>query len=337
MQSKMLRHRQATTTMSPQTPLHRLPLELRAHIYQYIVGPKLLDIRQLVWDHYTECTAPALLLVSRATYADVRDYLFHDCTFTIQLYRNQSSQRVRFYGRREGRQNILRRLKALETVVSSARHLRFSTEPVKNRFRGVESVDAAVELIGLWLNTRAVPLDALELFGPEWSCSQPPGEDNAGLPCEILERISRLRCRRIRQSMHTSNSGQEESWQIAGQCTATDLKKPTTKVADAGGYQPAEYTKLLHLYWKDIYFYQQRSTKNRSSLTRFFDCIDEHYYERFCGYCSCNKLGALLLRLRLARENCAGIDLFDHNRLSLRARWRRAWRDGSWWRLSWWG
>lgn len=119
------RNSQATNIASQEakaieTPLTRLPPEIRAQIYSYLVAPRRLHVNRYILA--SGAKSPTTLLVSRTFYAEIRDYLFENHTFEILLSGVETPQPCK--RRRDTRKDIVARLKVVKTIVMVARRLR---------------------------------------------------------------------------------------------------------------------------------------------------------------------------------------------------------------------
>jgi len=103
------------------TPLVKPPVELRFQIYSYTLQSREVHIQDLVYGH-SGAKPPPLSLVSKASYAEARDYILHYETHTVYL---AGWKMTSFPESRRGITNYAaRRLEALRTVLTLARRVR---------------------------------------------------------------------------------------------------------------------------------------------------------------------------------------------------------------------
>ena len=150
-----------------QTPLDNLPTELREQIYQYVLQPRGLSVQSLVrGDHYEG--PPSLFLVSKASYADARDYLLRLQTHTI--YIGAWGGRLPCNEQNDTLADVRSRFEVLRMVVTSARRLRFSFYLGGARSEAVQyAVQTVLEWLNVLLKDRERPVQVLELYGCAFS------------------------------------------------------------------------------------------------------------------------------------------------------------------------
>jgi hypothetical protein len=198
-----------------QSPLSRLPPELSAQIYNYLIKPRFVSLNDLISGakHYPQ---PNLFLVSKATRLDAKAHLFENGIFTIEVF----GRALRCLSKepcgttRDTARDVIRRLNTLREVFLKARKLQLRFKAASRLAASSPVLLVVLEWYKLLLDQRETALPSLRLLfegdmvyicyycmpqGREGGTHDTRNLDLEGpLPFDcLLEKADEFRCQRL--------------------------------------------------------------------------------------------------------------------------------------------
>jgi len=275
----------ASGTSQLQTPLSRLPPEIRKQIYGELITTSDIQVSALILGSSTY-KPPSLFLTSRAFCAEAKDHLLANHIYTIHLYGNRVPMFCTNVGKTH--HDVRGRLETLRTVIMNARKIELCVPLGHLVDEYIESTIVILIWIQTMLDKRTEPLEALELSGTVFECTEdsPSGD---GLGGRILRITKAMHCSSLELSgsIHYPEAPGRRPWlwNCNGQDEARGARCGSLEVPDLDRAEAAAFDELLRLHWRKGPLLCRYSAGPYKRLRAFVCCIYEDEKPNICFLC----------------------------------------------------
>ncbi|KAH9827611.1 hypothetical protein Tdes44962_MAKER00337 [Teratosphaeria destructans] len=281
------------------SPLGRLPPEIRAHVYKYVIKTRVLFLRHCVAGSAGR-NPPAVLLASKSFYGESKDYLLENQSLILCLD-GASPNKTRSLERREKSGDVAARLGVVRDLLLKARNLRLIFRLEGPIVESARSMGLLLDWLKEVLELRKEPLQRLELDfrGHRWWYSRfdvghreedwlgvvSRGVGQGPLPCDpLLTASSQIRCAVLSSKFTIVGKGaiSDAAYdRFVQSCEGTlESKAPPATCATRHAEQDA-LRKVINAYWRQASFFARLTngeTENLLRVYRFGDRDDKRAY-----------------------------------------------------------